>query len=101
MGAPLSAAEKLQAIPGALTTWLNELLKKYVLEEDTLAENIDWDTSRGKPFQIVASMTYMCWYTDSRKAVTATDLKKWLEKSEGVSLPLSVSISWLIADCVA
>jgi hypothetical protein len=85
MGAPLMAAEKLQAIPGALTTWLNELLKKYVLEEDTLTEFMDWDVSRGKPFQIVASMSYMCWYTESRKAVTASDLKKWLEKSEGVS----------------
>jgi hypothetical protein len=85
MGAPLSAAEKLQAIPGALTTWLNELLKKYVLEEDTLTENMDWDVSRGKPFQNVASMTYMCWYTDSRKAVSSPDLKKWLLKSVEVS----------------
>lgn len=85
MGAPLSAAEKLQAIPGELTNWLNELLKKYVLEEDTLTDHMVWDVSRGKPFQIVASMAYMCWYTDSRKAVVATDLKKWLERSEGVS----------------
>jgi len=85
MGAPLSAAEKLQAIPGELTNWLNELLKKYVLEEDTLTDHMVWDVSRGKPFQIIASMAYMCWYTDSRKAVVATDLKKWLERSEGVS----------------
>ena len=84
MGAPLSAAEKLQAIPGELTNFLNELLKKYVLEEDTLTDHMVWDVSRGKPFQIIASMAYMCWYTESRKAVSATDLKKWLERSEGV-----------------
>jgi hypothetical protein len=88
MGAPLMSAEKLQAIPGDLTTWINELLKKYVLEEDTLTEHMDWDTFRGKPFQNVASMAYMCWYTESRKAVTVTDLRKWLEKSDGVSLSL-------------
>jgi hypothetical protein len=86
MGAPLSAAEKLQAIPGELTTWLNELLKKYVLEEDTLSEYMDWDVSRGKPFQNLASMAYMCWYTESRKPVTPTDIKKWLLRSDGVSL---------------
>jgi hypothetical protein len=89
MGAPLSAAEKLQAIPGELTNWLNELLKKYVLEEDTLTDHMVWDVSRGKPFQIIASMAYMCWYTESRKAVSASDLKKWLERSEGVSSFLS------------
>jgi len=90
MGAPLMAAEKIQAIPGVLTTWINELLKKYVLEEDTLTEHMDWDTFRGKPFQNVASLAYMCWYTESRKAVTVTDLRKWLEKSEGVG-PSSMS----------
>lgn len=89
MGAPLSAAEKLQAIPGSLTTWINELLKKYVLEEDTLTEYIDWDVSRGKPFQIIASMTAMCWYTESRKVITAIDLKKWLEKDLDVRLSAS------------
>jgi len=85
MGAPLSMPEKLQAIPGALTNWLNELLKKYVFEEDTLIDHMNWDTSRGKPFQIVASMAYMCWYTESRKPVTSADLKKWLQRDEVVS----------------
>jgi hypothetical protein len=101
MGAPLSAAEKLQAIPGDLTTWLNELLKKYVLEEDTLTENMDWDVSRGKPFQNVASMTYMCWYTDSRKAVSSPDLKKWLLKSVEVSPCLLVMSLGFPADGAA
>lgn len=86
MGSPLTGAERLQAIPGKLTTWLNELLKKYVLEEDTLTEYIDWDVSRGKPFQIISSMVLMCCYTENRKAVTVTDIRKWLEKDEEVSV---------------
>lgn len=90
MGVPLSAPEKLQAIPSELTTWIMELAKKYVFEEGTLGDHIDWDTARGKPFQAIASIIYMCWYVDSRQAVTSTVLKKWLEKSDPVSTAMTM-----------
>lgn len=85
MGVALSAAEKLQAIPGQLTTWIMEIAKKYVFEEDTLGDYMDWDVARGKPFQHIASMIHMCWYVDSRQTVSSTTLKRWLERDDMVS----------------
>ena len=89
MGSPLTAAEKLQSISSPTVTWLTEMVKKYVGEEDTLADRMNWDVSRGRPFQHFASMTYMCWYIDARKTVTSTVLKKWLESSAAVSTCLA------------
>lgn len=85
MGTPLTAAEKLQSIASPTVSWLMEMVKKYVGEEDTLSEKMNWDVSRGRPFQHFASMTYMCWYTDTRRAVSSTVLKRWLDGSIVVS----------------
>ena len=87
LGVALSAAEKLQAIPGPWSSWIAELLKKYVYEEGTLADAVTWDTRRAKPFQHVLSMSVLC-YDPSRisKPPTSTELAKWLGRSDGVSV---------------
>lgn len=61
MGMSLSVAEKLQAIAGPWPTWINELVKKYVNEPDTLGTigGFDWDTARGRPFQALAGFIMM------------------------------------------
>jgi hypothetical protein len=84
LGVALSAAEKLQAIPGPWGTWIGELLKKYILPEGTLSDAIPWDTKRGKPFQAVASMVLLCHDLTRTSPPTSTEMHKWLERSDGV-----------------
>ncbi|RSH89444.1 hypothetical protein EHS25_001993 [Saitozyma podzolica] len=83
LGVALSAAEKLQAIPGPWGTWIGELLKKYILPEGTLSDAIPWDTKRGKPFQAVASMVLLCHDLTRTSPPTSTEMHKWLERSDG------------------
>lgn len=61
-------------------------MKKYALEPDTLVDTIKWDTLRGKPFQHIASTILLVYNPNSRKTVSATDVRKWLERSDGVRI---------------
>jgi hypothetical protein len=81
MGMSLSAAEKLQAIPGPWPSWINELIKRYIDEEDTLGQ-VDWDKARGRPFQNLASFIILA-HDQSRSIVpSSTIITKFLDRRD-------------------
>lgn len=81
----LSSAEKLQAIASPYTTWLGELLKKYVFQDGTLKDLITWDTTRGKPFQSFASIAIWCQDPSAIAALSPSKYHAYLDRQDPVS----------------
>ena len=89
MGVALSAPEKLQAIPGPWPEWILELQKKYVTEQHTLAEKIDWDVTRAKPFQALTAFVMLAYEPIRLSQPTYPSMTKFLERSDPVSSRLT------------
>jgi hypothetical protein len=85
MGVALTSAEKLQAIASPWTTWLSELLKKYVFHPGTLRDSFTWDTTRGKPFQTFASIAIWCQDPDAITNLSPPKYKAFLDRQDPVS----------------
>ena len=83
MGMPLSAAEKLQAIPGPWTAWVISLQKKYITEEGTLGTRLQWDLSRGRAFQGLTAAVMIAYGADRQP--TYAKAAKFLERKDSVS----------------
>lgn len=81
MGMSLSAAEKLQAIPGPWPIWINELIKKYVSEPETLKE-LDWDQTRGRPFQNLAGFIIMAYDFTKPIIPSSIMITRFLERND-------------------
>jgi len=81
MGMSLSAAEKLQAIPGPWPIWINELIKKYVSEPETLKE-LDWDQTRGRPFQNLAGFIIMAHDFTKPTIPSSIMITRFLERND-------------------
>jgi len=81
MGMSLSAAEKLQAIPGPWPTWINELIKRYIDDEETL-RMLDWDRSRGRPFQNLAGFIMLAHDKTRLLVPSSTIITKFLERHD-------------------
>lgn len=82
LGVALSSAEKLQAIASPYTTWLGELLKKYVFQDGTLKDLITWDTTRGKPFQSFASIAIWCQDPSAIAALSPSKYHAYLDRQD-------------------
>ncbi|EIW73182.1 hypothetical protein M231_07438 [Tremella mesenterica] len=81
LGMALSAAEKLQAIPGPWSAWILELQKKYITEPNTLNRpKVEMDTSRGRAFQNLVAIVMLCYGQD--KAPTAIKMHQFLERKD-------------------
>ena len=94
MGVPLSAAEKLQAIPSFWSTWIVELEKKYVLETGTLGERLTWDQTRGRPFQFLASFVILAYnWPQSQRNPSAIQITAFLSRSDKVGHAISTQTS--------
>jgi hypothetical protein len=86
LGVSLSAAEKLQAIAGPWSSWIGELVKKYVMEEDTLAKKLrDWDTTRAKPFQALIALIQLTYEPSRQIQPTYSNMATFLDRKEPVS----------------
>lgn len=56
LGMPLKEGEKLQSLWGDWPAFCSELCRKFVENKGGLHEALNWDTSRGVGFQIVATV---------------------------------------------
>lgn len=88
LGVALSSAEKLQAIASPWSTWITEMCKKYVLEDNTLKDMIRWDVSRGKPFQALTAISIWCYGEQPVGGLTPPNYRRFLDRSDPVSLSL-------------
>jgi hypothetical protein len=56
LGMALTAAEKMQSISGPWADWIRLLQKKYVDSKGGFRDQLQWDTSRGKDYQCLATL---------------------------------------------
>lgn len=56
LGMPLKEGEKLQSLYGNWPAFCSDLVKTYVENDDGLRDLLNWNTSRGVGFQIIASI---------------------------------------------
>lgn len=85
MGVALSAPEKLQAIPGPWSSWVGQLIKKYITEPRTLGELIEWDQMRGRPFQAITAIIMLALDEGRETTPTAPGMTKFLSRTDPVS----------------
>lgn len=84
LGVALSSAEKLQAIASPWSTWISDMLKRYVFEPNTLETLMTWDVSRGKPFQAFTAIAIWCQDQSKIAALSSTDFRKFLDRQDAV-----------------
>ncbi|KAL7421270.1 hypothetical protein Q5752_004155 [Cryptotrichosporon argae] len=81
LGVALSAAEKLQAVPGPWAEWINELQKKYIYGDDGLGARLkQYDTTRGNPFKQLATIVMLCWDPASHQTPTSQSITKFVQR---------------------
>ncbi|EPQ57689.1 hypothetical protein GLOTRDRAFT_37727, partial [Gloeophyllum trabeum ATCC 11539] len=79
LGMALTAAEKLQAISSPWGSWISQLQTKWVVPETGLGGVLDWDIKRGRDFQNLASMIYICDNLPGHTVPTPQKLEPWLD----------------------
>jgi hypothetical protein len=87
MGMALTPAEKLQALSTPWAKFTTSLLQRYIYpQEDGLWKYLqDWDRSRGRDFQNLATIVYMIEVFPERRAnIGAAKLHSWLLRVDPV-----------------
>lgn len=87
MGMALTPAEKLQALSTPWAKFVTSLLQRYIYpQEDGLWKYLqDWDRSRGRDFQNLATIVYMIEiYPEKRTNIGAAKLHSWLLRVDPV-----------------
>jgi len=82
MGVPLVAAEKLQAIDSPWARWISSLEQKHVHSDDGLSTLLDWDWQRGRAFQCLAHLVYLCDELPKHASPTAPKITKWISRED-------------------
>lgn len=85
LGMALTAAEKLQALPGPWREWIMELQKKYVTGSGTIADRLPkFSTKRAKAFQFLVAFIMIA-HSTARVVPTAATQTKFLKRVDPVS----------------
>jgi hypothetical protein len=71
-------AEKLQAIMTPRSDYTKDLDTRYFSVGTSLAKHVEFDARRGRTFQNLASMLYLCEQVNLRRTPSASRLEKWL-----------------------
>ncbi|WVF66333.1 hypothetical protein IAT40_001073 [Kwoniella sp. CBS 6097] len=82
LGVALTAAEKLQAIASPWATWIIELEKRYINEDGTLGHTLNWDTSRGKPFQSLLGFIMLAIDPTRQLTPSAANMKHFVNRAD-------------------
>ncbi|KAI0808252.1 hypothetical protein C8Q74DRAFT_1188435, partial [Fomes fomentarius] len=77
LGVALTAAERMQAIPGPRPSLIREV-QAYVLGDDGFGEDLDWGHNRGRDFQCLATIVFLISNHPSTSFPTSPGLEKWL-----------------------
>ncbi|RDX50781.1 hypothetical protein OH76DRAFT_1380310 [Lentinus brumalis] len=84
LGVALTAAERMQAIPGPWPSLIREA-QAIILGDGGFGEDLDWGHDRGRDFQCLATIIFLI---DSQPTTTfpgSVKLEKWLQSSKPVS----------------
>ncbi|KAI0699490.1 hypothetical protein C8T65DRAFT_659370 [Cerioporus squamosus] len=83
LGVALTAAERMQAIPGPWPSLIREA-QAIILGDGGFGEDLDWGHDRGRDFQCLATIIFLI---DGQPTTTfpgAVKLEKWLQTSKPV-----------------
>lgn len=97
LGMALTPAEKLQVINTSRASYVRELLKDYVDDEERglAGEDLDWDRSRGADFRCLAQSVHLiAKWKEVTTVASIPQLEKWLSSSE----PLEDNLQQRIRD---
>ncbi|KLT38448.1 hypothetical protein CC85DRAFT_289512 [Cutaneotrichosporon oleaginosum] len=102
LGMPLSAAEKLQALGGHWSTWITQLEKKYINANGGLKDTLPkFDVTRGRPFQILASLVMMVYDPESKTVPHSTTMTKFLERGDKPERSFQLKVEMTLSIFVA
>ncbi|KAI0915786.1 hypothetical protein AcV5_003610 [Taiwanofungus camphoratus] len=82
LGMPLTAAEKLQAIPSPWSEWISDLDTRYINNDDGITDIVDVDMKRGRDFQSLAQLVYCCDAYPEHAIPTAQKMEQWLVRMD-------------------
>ncbi|KAL0949469.1 hypothetical protein HGRIS_009522 [Hohenbuehelia grisea] len=82
LGVTLTSAEKLQAVSSKWAVWLGDLLQRHVHVDGGLMEVLQWNTDRGRDYQNMACVLYLCESYPEQAMPTAAKLEKFLSRSD-------------------
>lgn len=76
--------EKLQAMDSAWAQWISSLEQKHVHSDDGLSAVLDWAHNRGRAFQCLAHVIYLCDGLPRQLLPTAQKITQWIARVDGV-----------------
>ncbi|KAJ8692036.1 hypothetical protein PTI98_011549 [Pleurotus ostreatus] len=97
LGMALTPAEKLQVINTSRASYVRDLLKDYVDDEERglAGDDLDWDRSRGADFRCLAQTVHLITkWKEVTTVASIPQLEKWLSSSE----PLEDALQQRIRD---
>ncbi|KAF4580786.1 hypothetical protein EYR38_003073 [Pleurotus pulmonarius] len=97
LGMALTPAEKLQVINTSRASYVRDLLKDYVDDEERglAGEDLEWDRSRGADFRCLAQSVHLiAKWKEVTTVASIPQLEKWLSSSE----PLEDNLQQRIMD---
>ncbi|KAF9493000.1 hypothetical protein BDN71DRAFT_1450823 [Pleurotus eryngii] len=97
LGMALTPAEKLQVINTSRASYVRDLLKDYVDDEERglAGDDLDWDRSRGADFRCLAQSVHLITkWKEVTTVASIPQLEKWLSSSE----PLEDALQQRIRD---
>ncbi|EPQ56673.1 hypothetical protein GLOTRDRAFT_138339 [Gloeophyllum trabeum ATCC 11539] len=85
LGMALTVAEKMQAISSPRATWIADMQEKWVLDDHNgLADILDWDTKRGRIFQNLAQLIFLCENWPTQSVPSSKKIEVWLDGGDPV-----------------
>lgn len=82
---PADDSEKLQAIAGPWSDFIQEILKKYVMGDGCLQQFINFDFTRARPFSAIVSAAMICYALPENKvSPSASSMATFTKRTDEV-----------------